>query len=284
MFSMLNKIKGLMNVGIKNIYLSTLPTSKYKSFLSKEYKHKTGEVLNIETPKKYTEKMQYAKLYLNSPLKTELSDKYLVRKWVSDRIGSEYLIPLIGVWNNFSEINFNKFPNQFVLKLNNGSGTNIIVKDKTDFNYSKSKMRFKRWMNINYALAGDIQPHYGDIKNKIIAEEYIKDSTGQLNDYKFFCFDGKVYYCWVFVQDDNERYGNVYDLDWNLQDWRFRDRKNTPYNVPKPPNFNHMVELATLLSNGFSHVRVDLYNVDGVIYFGEMTFTSSGGFNPIIPE
>src|SRR5699024_1359792 len=119
---------------LKYLYLKRIPQEKHEQFLESEYEKRTGETLSIDKPKKYTEKMQYAKLYLNTPLKSKLSDKYLVREWVENKIGSEYLIPLLGVWDKFSQINFSLLPESFVLKLNSASGTNIIVKEKEKFN------------------------------------------------------------------------------------------------------------------------------------------------------
>src|SRR5699024_9361647 len=121
-------------------------------------------------------------------------------------------------------------------------------------------------------------------KPKIVAEEFIEDSKGQLYDYRFLCFNGKVYYCWVGLDGENQRYGNIYDLEWNLQSWTFTGLPNTPFEVSIPENFEEMVSIATKLSKKFSHVRVDLYNVDGKIYFGEMTFTSSAGYRLITPD
>lgn len=269
---------------LKYLYIKNLSPKKYESFIEKEYKRRTGQDLNLEKPEKYTEKMQYAKLYLNTPLKTNLSDKYLVREWVEEKIGENYLIPLLGAWDKFSEINFDELPNQFVLKLNSGSGTNIVVKDKSQFDLKKSKMKFDRWLAKNFAFSGDIQLHYKDIKPKIIAEEYIEDSDGELKDYKFLCFDGKVFYCWVDIGRQTTHYRNVYDLDWNLQPWKQHYYDNSPHQIEKPENFDEMVDIAKTLCEGFSHTRVDLYNVNGRIYFGEMTFTNGSGHELIHPE
>src|SRR5699024_9307343 len=164
------------------------------------------------------------------------------------------------------------------------SGWNMIVKNKNKVNHMITKRILNNWLNKNFAFYRYLQLHYKDIKPKIIAEKYIQDFRRQLNDYKLCCIDVEVYFCWVFVEDDNERYGNIYDLNWKLQPWRFKNRNNTPYKVKKPENFDTMIEIAKKLSKDFSHVRVDLYNVDGKIYFGEMTFTSSGGYHLIIPE
>jgi len=284
----MGKTKELINnikTELKYRYIKNMNPKNYESFLEKEYKKRTGQDLNIEHPKKYTEKIQYAKLYLNSPLKTKLSDKYLVRDWIEEKIGSQYLIPIFGAWDNFSDINFDELPNRFVLKLNNGSDANIIVQDKNKLDYEKAKEKFDRWTKINFGYYKDIQLHYKDIKPKIIAEKYIEDSNGNLPEFKFFCFHGKVYYCWFIMSENGEEYRNIYDLDWNLQPWNINNiYSNYPEPLPKPKNFDKMVKIATQLCQGFSHVRVDLYNVDEKIYFGEMTFTSGGGYSLIYPD
>src|SRR5699024_9811476 len=159
----------------------------------------TGKKLNLENPKTYTEKMQYAKLYKNNPIKTKLSDKYLVRDWVKDTIGEEYLIPLLGVGRSYKESDFSGLPNSFVLKTNHGSGTFALVKDKKNSNDRKLKRKFKKWTNTDYTFCDGIQLHYSGIDRRIIAEEYIVDSDGQLNDYKFLCFNGEVYFCWIDI-------------------------------------------------------------------------------------
>lgn len=226
--------------------------------------------------------MQYSKLYNNPPTKSMLTDKYLVRKWVSTKIGEDYLIPLIGVWDNFSEINFDNHPKQFILKTNHGVGTNVIVKNKEKFNYYRTKIKFNRWMKMNFSH--NLALHYKEIEPKIIAENFIQDSEGNLNDYKFLCFHGEVYYCWVDIDRNNNHKRNVYNLNWDLQDWNQHTYPNTESKLEKPENFDEMVEIAKILCQGFSHVRVDLYNVDGKIFFGELTFSNSSGFELIYPH
>jgi len=278
-----SKIKQLKRQ-MKYLYLKSLPKKRYESFLKHEYKKRTGVELHLDPPKKYTEKVQYSKLYNNTLLKTKLSDKYLVREWISGKIGEEYLIPLIGAWDNFSDIPLEKLPQRFVLKTNHGAGWNEIVEDKNTHDFDKSQSNFDKWLKKNFAFNGDLQLHYKDISPKVVAEKFIQDSEGELKEYKFFCFDGKPYYCWFILETEDQRYGNIYDLDWNIQPWIFEGRENTPQAVEKPQNYEKMIDIATKLSKGFSHVRVDLYNVDGEIYFGEMTFTSAGGYRLIIPE
>lgn len=281
---MFNKIMVYLKHESKYYYLKFMNPQKYKRFLEKEYKLRTNENVDFNNPKKYTEKMQLAKLYFSTPLKTHLSDKYKVREWITDKIGEEYLIPLLGVWNNYSEIDFGKLPTKFVLKTNHGAGWNLIVNNKEKINHKRENFRFSRWLKKNFSYNGDLQLHYKDIEPKIIAEKFIQDKNGELPEYKFFCFDGEVHYCWEIVGRGKKEYRNIYDTNWNLQDWTFTGHENSPSETEKPNNFEDMVEIARKLSTDFPHVRVDLYNIDGKIYFGEMTFTSTGGYRLPIPE
>jgi TupA-like ATPgrasp len=269
---------------LKYKYYGLLEESKYPTELAKIYKQKTGDVLDWNDIKTYNEKMQWAKLFDNNPQKAMLTDKYLARDWVKEKIGDQYLIPLLGVWDTFDEINFEKLPQRFVLKTNHGSGTNIIVKDKNSFNKKEAKKRFDKWFKINYAFKNGFEMQYKNIKPKIIAEKYIEEADGDLKDYKFLCFHGKVFFCWIDSDRFSDHRRNVYNLNWELQEWRQHHYKNTDTAVEEPENFKLMVELAKKLCSDFSHVRVDLYNSNGKIYFGEMTFTNGGGFEKITPH
>ncbi|MBP0971350.1 MAG: glycosyltransferase [Oscillospiraceae bacterium] len=248
------------------------------------FKH-VGKHVNWDDPHAYTEKMQIAKLEDKNPLKAQLADKYAVRKWVADKIGEEYLVPLCGAFDNADDIDFDKLPKSFVIKTNSGSGDAIIVHDKAtlsaqDQKIIRAKMNYQ--MHCNYAC-GSFEMHYSDIKPKVIVERLIECDEDDLPDYKFICFDGKPYYCWVDMGRYHQHKRNVYDLEWNLQDWNQKDYGNYEGTLEKPKNFEKMIELATVLCQGFHHVRVDFYNVNGTIYFGEMTFTNGSGFEPIIP-
>ena len=269
------------NVRIK--YLQNIDERKYPKLLQEEYCRRTGRSLDWNHLVTYNEKMQWAKLYDKDPRKTEYSDKYKVREFVEKTIGSEYLIPLYGVYKKFDDIKFDELPKEFVLKTNNGSNTNIIVKDKEKLNLVEAKKKFTRWLHTDYSLISGFELHYRDIQPLIIAEKLIGNGK-DLWDYKFLCFSGKVYYVWVDIGRFSEHKRNVYDLEWNLQPWNQYNYGNFDGKIEKPKNFDKMVELATKLAQGFAHVRVDLYNVDGEIYFGEMTFTNGSGFEPIIPE
>lgn len=256
-----------------------------KENISKMYSEKIGKRLNWDNPVNYTEKMQWSKLYNRSKYKTELTDKYLVRRWVANKIGESFLIPLLGVWDNPNEIDFTQLPNQFVLKTNCGSNDVIIIKNKEKLNKHDYKMIKKK---LEYFLTYDFyldtyEMHYSEIEPKIIAEKLLVDKTSSVPDYKFTCFNGKPEYCWVDLNRQTNHTRHVYDMDWNFQHW------NQVYEIidlglPRPANFDKMVEIAKILSEDFSHVRVDLYNIDGVIYFGELTFTNGSGFDVLHPE
>ena len=258
-------------------YYNSLSPDQYEDELRIWYKEKKKENLDLENPRTFNEKIQWIKLYDNTPLKTKLADKFLVREWVEEKLGRNYLIPLLGVWNSFDEIDFDELPNQFVLKCNHASGWNIIVKDKNSLNKQEAKEKFDMWINKNFAFAFGFQLHYMNIPRRIVAEKYMADLDGDIYDYRFFCFDGEPKYVWVDIGSgtrDHKR--NIYDMEWNLQSYKV----NYPLIEPapqKPTTFEEMIHCAKILSEGFSLVRVDFYSVDNRVYFGEMTFTPQSG-------
>ena len=264
--------------------LESLPEEKYNDLIEKEYLKVFGNILDWNNLRTYTEKMQWEKIYDKNPIKTTLTDKYAVREWVEGKIGKDYLIPLIGVWDSFDNIDFDLLPKQFVLKTNHGTGTNLIVKDKYKINMRRAKRMFDDWMKTDYAFTNSLQLHYRDIKRKIIAEKYLETNLGELQDYKFLCFDGKPCFYWVDLGRYSKHTRTVFDMNWKLQPWTQASYGIANYDIPMPKNFDMMIDIANILSKGFSHVRVDLYNIDGKIYFGEMTFTNGSGLDPIIPK
>ena len=269
--------------GYKLTLSRNLDAKDLPELLKRWYKKRTGKVLNLDNPQTFNEKIQWLKLYDNSPLKTKLADKYLVREWIAEKIGEDYLIPLLGVWDSFDEIDFDKLPDKFVLKANHGCAWNIIVKDKSKFDKKKAKKKFDKWMKRNYAYRAGFEMQYKDIPPKITAEAFISDSKGELNDYKILCFNGKPEFIWIDQGRYTHRTENIYDTKWNLQPFLLT-YENSKEEVPPPENLEKMIELAETLSKDFALVRVDFYNVDGKIYFGEMTFTSASGVDVFKPE
>ena len=267
-------------------YLKYIPECMYQEYLKDWFYFTTGKMLNLENPQTFNEKIQWLKLYDSTPLKTKLADKYLVRDWVKEKIGEDYLIPLLGVWKNFDDIDFDKLPEKFVLKANHGSSWNIIVTDKNKFDKKLAKRKIKKWLNTNYALLGGLELHYKNIKPLIIAEEYIEADDGDLKDYKFLCFNGEVKYVWV----DKDRYKNhkrnLYDINWNLVPEKISEKHVYDNFSPcaKPYNFEKMLKFANIMSKGFPFVRVDFYENDNKLYFGEMTFTSASGTHIFTPD
>ncbi len=251
-----------------------------KKEISKRYYRVYGNRLNWKNPIKYSEKMNISKVMFPTEIKSELTDKYLVRNWIKKQIGEQYLIPLIGVYNSFDEIDFDKLPNKFVIKCNHDSSSVTIVKDKNTINYKKLKTKYDYYMKRNYAFVS-YEMHYKDIKPLILIEKYMGDS---LKDYKFLCFNGKPYYCWVDFDRFNNHKRNIYDMNWILQEFNQMNYGNYEKKVLKPKNFDKMIKIVTFLSKNFNHVRVDLYEIDNRIYFGEMTFTNGSGLEKITPD
>lgn len=254
-------------------------SSKIEKEIVVTYKNVCHSNLNIKDPQNYNEKIQWMKLYDSTPIKTRLADKYLVRNWVKEKIGEEYLIPLLGVYDRFEEINFDKLPKQFVIKCNHGCGYNIIVRDKSQLDLIETKANLDKWMKENFAFKAGFEMHYRDIKPKIIIEKFIENKgTNDLYDYKFWCFNGKVEYIQFLSERNLDGLKMAfYDRNWVKQDFVYSyplDKKN----MPRPDNLNLMIKLAEKLARGFNHVRVDFYRLnDGKLYFGEMTFTSASG-------
>ena len=256
----------------------------YKAELQAWYWRVSGDPFsNIENPKTFNEKIQWLKLYDSTPIKTRLADKYLVRQWIKDKIGEKYLIPLLGVYDRFEDIDFDKLPNQFVIKCNHGSGYNIIVKDKSRLDLADVKSKVDAWMQENFAFKYGFELHYRDIEPKILIEKYLEAIDKALYDYRFFCSYGDVKQIWLDVASGTPQHKRkIYDKQWNELDFTVTWPRLEQC-VPKPKHLETMIKLAESLSQEFSLVRVDFYYIDNKIYFGEMTFTHQSGagkFNP----
>lgn len=263
-------------------YLST-----DKFFLKKIFKQKLGRSLNLDNPQTFNEKLQWLKLYYRNPILTTMVDKVEVKKYVADKIGEEYLIPTLGVWNSFDEINIKELPNQFVLKTNHDYGGIVICEDKLKLDYNFTKRKLSKHLKRNFYYSGR-EWAYKDVKPQVLAERYMVDQeTGDLRDYKFFCFDGEPKL--LFVATDRQRKDDIlkfdfFDLSFNHLNVTQGKRGHNREGIKKPINFEKMIELTKILSEGLPHVRVDFYEINGKIYFGELTFYHDSGFQPFIPE
>ena len=249
------------------------------------YSYVLGKKMNWVNPQDLNEKINWLKVYGDTTLWPKLADKYKVREYLEEKGLSNLLVPLYGKWNSADEIDFDILPQQFVLKTNHGSGEVLVVKDKTKLNQDIVRSDVRRWLKERYGfLQGE--PHYLKIKPVVIAEELLEEKNNtfstSLVDYKVWCFNGKPYCVWAcYSRTKNGTYVGTYDLDWNYHpEWSvFTEHyKDGGPVVTKPKSLDEMLNAATILSEGFPQVRVDFYDVDGKLYFGEMTFTSNGGF------
>lgn len=257
-------------------YWGTNDLQKEK-ILKRWYFRITGNELDLKTPISFNEKIQWLKLYDNTALKTLLADKHLAREYVANKIGQEHLIPILGVCDSFDEINFDKMPNQFVLKANHGSGWNSIIKDKAVMDYKSEKKKFDRWMYTNFATEYGYELHYMNIPPKIVVEKYMADFDGTIFDYRFFCFNGAPKFLWVDTGSGTQKHKrSIFDAFGNIQDYLVNYPAIEP--LPEMPDtFSQMKEYAKILSKEFAFVRVDFYSIKGNIYFGELTFTPQSG-------
>lgn len=257
-----------------------------KLFLKIVYAEKTGLKLNLEKPQRYNEKLQWMKLYDRNPLYTDLVDKYVVKQRIKDMIGEEYIIPTLGVWNKFEDIDFESLPEQFVLKCTHDSGGLVICKSKKELDLKKASKKISKSLKRDYYLLGREWP-YKNVKRKIIAEQYMEDyETGELRDYKFFCFNGVVKALYVA----SERYKEGSDVKFDFFSPRYehlpftRGHKNADVTPQKPQHLEKMIELAEIISSNLRAARIDFYECNGRIYFGEITFFPDGGFFRFEPD
>ena len=267
----------LMNKGCFS-YLSD------KTYLKWKYKLIMGKPLKIENPTTYNEKIQWLKLHDRNPIYTNLVDKYEVRKYISKKIGKEYLIPLLGLYNKYEDINFEILPNQFVIKCTHDSGGVVICKDKSKFDFKKAKRKINTAMRRNFYYTGREWP-YKNIKPRIIIEQYMEDKKAkELIDYKVMCFDGKPEFSFTCT----ERYNSglkvtFFDLDWNKMPFE-RHYPASKKEIEKPANYKLMLEFSKKLSENIPFVRVDWYEINGKLYFGELTFYPGSGMEEFNPE
>ena len=265
--------------------MNWLPDSFYLKIM---FYLKMDKKLNLKNPKTFNEKLQWLKLYNRQPEYTKMVDKFVVKGYVASIIGEEYVIPTLGVWNTFEEIDFSSLPEQFVLKTTNGGGSGgvVICKDKKIFDINQAKNKLNKSLKTNIYRNLKEWP-YKNVAPRIIAEKYMEDSSGELVDYKFTCADGKAHNVMICLDrgtGDTKFY--FFDENWNLLRLNKRGMAApADFTLPKPKSLELMFQIAAKLSVGLPFARIDLYNVDGKIYFGEITFFPQSGFDPnLLPE
>ncbi|MBQ4515409.1 MAG: glycosyl transferase [Clostridia bacterium] len=275
-------MKNTAKLQIKNL-LKWIPD---KAYLNLRYMLAFHKKLNLKNPQTYNEKLQWMKLYDRNPLYNQLVDKYDVRSFIKDRIGEEYLIPAYGVWDSFDEVDFDSLPEEFVLKCTHDSGSVYICRDKSKNDKEWLKNRFNEALKGNQYHGGR-EWAYKDVKPRIVAEKFMADDSGTgLKDYKFFCFNGEVKAMFIATERNVEGKDVKFDFfDENFNHLPFKHGHENAKETPKKPEgFEEMKEIAKKLSQGLRHVRVDLYNINGKIYFGEMTFYHHCGFVSFEPN
>lgn len=252
-------------------------------FLSIKYRMSNGTILHLDNPKTYNEKLQWQKIHDRDPLFTKLADKFAVRDFVAEKIGKQYLVPLVGVYANIADIDVVGLPSCFVLKPTHTSGDVLFCRDKATFDWGKAKRLMNSWLSSNYYWY-DREWVYKEIKPRIICEEIIKTVDGNPpRDYKIFCFDGEPKMAFVASDRSNGTKFDFFDIAWNRLPLK-QHYPNSTYEIPKPIQWNEMIQIAKQLSVGFPQVRVDLYvDADEQILFGELTFFHFSGFEPFEP-
>lgn len=251
-----------------------------RKFLEMMYKNQTGRELDLENPQRFTEKLQWLKLYNHNPLTSQCADKFLVRDYIESKGYGDLLNELLAHVEDVDDLDIDSLPERFVVKAAHSSAMNFICNDKKSVNWKSKKRIFKLWLKLNLYLDGR-EWVYKNLKPSIVVEKYLEDDSGYLRDYKFFCMNGKV----AFVQADEDRYSDhkqsYYSTEWEKLDFTTGVKD---CEVKRPENLEKMLEIASRLSEDFPFVRVDLYNCNGRIYFGELTFFGGSGFYSFDPD
>ena len=258
------------------------PDKLYLKLLYRLLMHKR---LNLKNPRSFNEKLQWLKLYNRDPQHTLMVDKFKVKEYVANLIGAEHIIPTLGVWENAKDVDFDSLPDKFVIKCNHNSGQGLyICKNKSKMDVEKVRSNLQQALETDYFFRFREWP-YKDVERRIIAEEYIEDKSstdGDLKDYKFMCFNGKVRCSFVCSERKTNLKVSFFDRDWNpLPFERHYPRSDKP--IPQPVHYDEMIRFAEKLSQGIPFVRVDFYDVEDKIYFGELTFFPGSGFEEFTP-
>lgn len=260
-------------------------------YLQLHFRSRTGKRLNLKAPKTFNEKLQWLKLYDRKPEYTTMVDKYAAKKYVAEKIGEEHIVPTLGVWDTFDDIDFNLLPNRFVLKCTHDSGGLVICRDKSKLDIDAAREKINKSLGKNYYWHGREWP-YKNVKPRIIAEKYLEESGEEsteiagLTDYKFYCFNGTPQYLYVSkgLEDHSTAKISFLTLDWQFAPFKRSDFAGFDSLPPKPTKLDEMIEIAGKLAEGKKFLRVDLYQVDDKIYFSELTFSPCSGMMPCEPR
>lgn len=252
-------------------------------YLKIKFRLLMGQKLNLDNPKTYNEKLQWLKLYHYNPNYTKMVDKVDAKDYVASIVGDKYVIPTLGVWNSVDDIDWYSLPSQFVVKSTADSGGVVVCKDRENLDVQAAREKLKKLGERDYTMRNKEYPYKG-VPHRYIAEEYIEDESGfELKDYKIFCFDGEPKFLFVATgRQQNDTRFDFYDIEFNHLPV-INGHPNADVWPEKPVNFEEMLEVARKLSKDMPHVRVDLYNVNGKIYFGELTFFHWSGIVPFEP-
>lgn len=284
--SIVRKVKTLVRkpnvVLVKLIYLLS-PLLPDKFYLNLLFYFRVGYRLNFKNPQTFNEKLNWMKLYYRNPLLSSLSDKYTVKEYVRKKIGGEYVVKNYGVWDSFDDIDFATLPDRFVLKTTHDQGGVVVCHDRGAFDVEGARLKLNLHLERNLFWKYREWP-YKLIKPQIIAEEFLESDENDLNDYKFFCFDGSVKLMYIATgRNRGEVKFDFFDMDFNPVDL-VQAYPRSGDNFKKPENFDDMVQIANKLSKDLPQVRIDLYNIRGKIFFGEFTFFHHGGLQPFHPK
>lgn len=273
-----------MNSPSKRIIQSLSKGIPDELYLKLLYKRTLGRELKLNPPESFNEKIQWLKLHDRKPLYTQIVDKYEAKKYVANIIGGDYIIPTFGVWKKFDDVDFDSLPNEFVLKCTHDSGGLVICRDKERLNIEEARRKINRSLARNYYWYGREWP-YKNVEPRIIAEQYMQDDDSKANsliDYKFYCFNGNPEFLYISKGLENHKTARIsfVTLDWQFANYKRKDYQGFDVLPKKPKNFDKMIKVCKQLSQGFPFLRVDLYEINGRIYFSELTLSPCTGMMP----
>lgn len=277
----------MLSETVKNTIIKMLGILPDKLYISLMYSIKMGKKLNWKNPQTFNEKLQWLKLHDRKQEYSTMVDKYAAKEYVAQLIGENYIIPTLGVWDRFEEIDFDQLPNQFVLKCTHDSGGLVVCRDKTQLDKNEICKKINRSLKRNYYWNSREWP-YKNVKPRIIAEMLMSDETQTigLTDYKFYCFNGQPRFLYVSTGLEDHATASIsfLTLDWQFAQYARSDYHSLNELPSKPKSFDSMVDIARKLSDGIAFLRVDLYEIGGNVYFSELTFSPCGGFMPFTNE